>query len=210
VTGPDAIARCLARFAHHELGAIELFAWALLRWPELPASLRRGLLGALLDEQRHCRLYLERLRAHGSALADHPAPGYFWLQVPRIHESPHGPRAFLAALGLTFEQANLDFAPLYRDAFRAAGDAASADVCQVVHDDEVRHVKLALHWLGRLGPPDRAEQSQLEAYRETVPFPLGARRAKGRVFDADARRRAGLDEEFIAWVRDARRPPPSA
>jgi len=206
VTGPDAIARCLARFAHHELMAVELFAWALLRWPELPAALRRGLLGALLDEQRHCRLYLERLAALGSDLADHPGPGYFWLQVPRIHESPHGPRAFLAALGLTFEQANLDFAPLYRDAFRAAGDPASAAVCQVVHDDEVGHVKLAAHWLARLA----GTQSQLEAYREAVPFPLGPRRAKGRTFDIEARRRAGLDEEFIAWVRDARRPPPPA
>jgi len=199
----DAIARCLARFAHHELMAVELFAWALLRWPELPASLRRGFLGALLDEQRHARLYLERLRAHGSQLADHPASGYFWLQVPRIHESPHGARAFLATLGLTFEQANLDFAPLYRDAFRQAGDPESAAVCQVVHDDEVRHVKLAAHWLARLAGGAR----QLDAYREAVPFPLGPRRAKGRVFDAEARRRAGLEEDFIDWVREARRPP---
>ena len=34
LTSPQARAVCLARFAHHELMAVELFAWALLRWPE--------------------------------------------------------------------------------------------------------------------------------------------------------------------------------
>ena len=37
---PNARATCLARFAHHELMAIELFAWALLRWPDLPIALQ--------------------------------------------------------------------------------------------------------------------------------------------------------------------------
>ena len=37
---PKARIHCLARFAHHELMAVELFAWALLRWPDLPPALR--------------------------------------------------------------------------------------------------------------------------------------------------------------------------
>jgi hypothetical protein len=42
------------------------------------------------------------------------------------------------------------------------------------------------------------------AYEAAVPFPLGAARAKGRRFDAGARRRAGLGEDFIEHVRRAR------
>jgi uncharacterized ferritin-like protein (DUF455 family) len=198
---PDARARCLARFAHHELMAVELFAWALLRWPELPAELRRAWLAALSDEQKHCRLYLERLRAHGSDLHEYDHSDYFWKQAPHIAASPHGPRAFLSAMGLTLEQANLDFALLYRDAFREAGDAASARVCQIVHDDEVGHVRLAAVWLARLADP---QQSETERYREAVPFPLSAARAKGRRFSAESRRSAGLGEDFIAHVRAAR------
>lgn len=198
----DAAARadCLARFAHHELMAVELFAWALLRWPALDPELRRGLAHVLDEEQHHCQLYLDRLAAHGSSLGEHPLSGYFWRQLPAIRASRAGPAAFLAAMGLTLEQANLDFTLLYRDAFAEAGDEQSAAVCQRVHDDEVRHVQLAAQWLRRLRP----QGDDLERYQACVPYPLGAARAKGRRFDAAARRRAGLDDTLIEAVRTAR------
>lgn len=197
----DARAATLARFAHHELLAVELFAWALLRWPELPSSLRRGWLHALAEEQQHLALYLGRLDALGSRFEDHALSDYLWLHVPAIDRSASGPLAFLTSMGLTFEQANLDFSLLYRDAFRAVGDEESASVMQRVHDDEIGHVKLAAHWMRRLKRPD---QSDVEAYVEATPFPLSAARAKGRRFDVGARRRAGLSEEMIDFVRHAR------
>ncbi len=201
LASPAARRACLRRFAHHELMAVELLAWALLRWPELPAGLRAGWLHVLADEQRHCRLYLGRLRALGGAFEGPPLSDYFWRQVPAIADSPAGPRAFLCALGLTLEQANLDFSLLYRDAFRAAGDEASARVCETVHRDEIEHVRLAARWLHRLDP-DAADE--VERYEGAVPFPLSAARAKGRRFDAASRRRAGLSETFIEHVRRSR------
>jgi uncharacterized ferritin-like protein (DUF455 family) len=200
----DARARCLARFAHHELMAVELFAWALLRWPELPQPMRLGMLAILGEEQHHCRLYLGRLHAHGSQLADHELSDYFWKHVPAIESSPAGPSAFLAAMGLTLEQANLDFAPLYRDAFRQAGDEESARVCERVHRDEVGHVGFAVHWLRALGGAHAG--GDIELYERAVPFPLCAARAKGRRFDATARSQAGLSQEFVDYVRSARSP----
>jgi len=198
---PAARARCLARFAHHELMAVELFAWALLRWPDLPVGLRTALASVLADEQRHCRLYLARLADHGSHLEAHPRSDYFWRHASTIAASDHGPRAFLAAMGLTLEQANLDFAGLYAEGFRRGGDPESAAVCETVHADEVGHVRVAATWLRRLDP---GAPGDLEAYLAAVPFPFGATRAKGRRFDAEARRRAGLSERFIAAVRGAR------
>jgi uncharacterized ferritin-like protein (DUF455 family) len=198
---PRSRATCLRRFAHHELMAVELFAWALVRWPDAPAELRRGLAGALADEQRHCRMYLERLHAHGEGLGDEPLSDYFWKHAPAIHAHARGTAAFLAAMGLTLEQANLDFTALYAEGFRRAGDEASAAVSEAVHRDERRHVALAARWLARLAP---AGESDVEAYRASVPFPLEASRAKGRRFDAAARREAGLSEAMIAHVRGAR------
>ncbi len=200
----DSAARalCLARFAHHELMAAELFAWALLRWPEMPGDLRRTLLRILEEEQLHCRLYLERLAAHGRTMADYEHSGYFWQHARAIASSPAGPRAFLAAMGLTLEQANLDFAPLYAEGFAAAGDRESAEVCRLVHRDEIGHVRAAARWL-RILDVDHGDD-QIAAYEAAVPFPLAASRAKGRRFDAESRRVAGLSDHFIEYVRAAR------
>jgi uncharacterized ferritin-like protein (DUF455 family) len=197
---------CLSRFAHHELMAVELFAWALLRWPSLPRSLRRGLLSALVDEQRHCRLYLERLEAHGGHFETDDHSDYFWQQVPMIAASPAGPRAFLAAVGLTLEQANLDFTLTYRDGFAEAGDLESARVCQLVHDEEIAHVALAARWMHRLDEPGAsdADATDLDRYLAAVPFPLGPARAKGRRFEVEPRRRAGLSDALIDHIRHAR------
>lgn len=198
---PAARAVCLAKFAHHELMAVELFAWALLRWPELPRAMQKGLLQILTEEQEHCRLYLERLATHGSRLEEHALSDYFWKHAPAIAGSPAGPKAFLSAMGLTLEQGNLDFGPLYRDAFHAGGDPESAAVCERVHRDEIGHVRFAAHWLRVLSTQ---HDDEIERYEQTVPFPLCAARAKGRRFNADARREAGLSEAFIEHVRTAR------
>ncbi|MEE2674834.1 MAG: DUF455 family protein [Myxococcota bacterium] len=202
---PEARARCLARFAHHELMAVEMFAWAILRWPALPDRIERGLLGVLQDEQRHCRLYLDRLAAHGSKLEDHVLSDYFWKHVAAISDSAAGPAAFFSAMGLTVEQGNHAFAPRYSDAFREAGDTTSAAVCEQIHLDEIEHVRFAAGALRELS--ESAESStDIELYERAAPFPLSAARAKGRRFDADARRQAGLSEEFIEYVRSARPP----
>jgi uncharacterized ferritin-like protein (DUF455 family) len=198
---PSARAACLERFANHELMAVELFAWALLAHPQMPRALRRGYLRVLEEEQRHLRLYLERLAAAGSGLGDSRLSDYFWQQVPAIRDSADGVVTFLCVMGLTFEQANLDYTGLYRDAFRDAGDEESARSLEQVHEDEIGHVRLAAVWLDRLRGGSR---SDVEAYTAAIPFPLSAARAKGRKFDAAARRRAGLSEELIELVRSAR------
>jgi uncharacterized ferritin-like protein (DUF455 family) len=204
---PQARALCLARFAHHELMAVEMFAWAILRWPDAPLHLRRGFLGILRDEQRHCRLYLERLAAHDARLEDHVLSDYFWKHAGAISSSPAGLASFLASMGLTFEQANLDFSPVYRDAFRAAGDEQSARACEVVHRDETAHVRFAADAIRELArAAGEHGLDDIELYGRAVPFPLSAARAKGRRFDAGARTAAGLSDAFIEYIRTARSP----
>jgi uncharacterized ferritin-like protein (DUF455 family) len=195
----DARVQVLARFAHHELMAVELFAWALLRFPQADARLRLAWWAALREEQQHCRLYLERLALDGARLEDVPQSGYFWELMPHVRAHRHPLAAFLAMQGLTLEQANLDFTIMYRDAFARVGDTATAAILQQVHDDEVGHVHLANHWLQR--STDAA--TDVAAYVAHVPFPLSAARAKGRNFEVDARRRAGMSAAFIDHVRNA-------
>jgi uncharacterized ferritin-like protein (DUF455 family) len=209
LTSATARVQCLSRFAHHELMATELFAWALLRFPRAPAGLRRGWVAALREEQAHLDLYLDRLAAHGAVLGDEPLSGYFWKLLPGVRAAPDPLAAFLCMQGLTLEQANLDFTMLYRDAFARAGDVDSAAVLQRVHTDEIAHVRLAKVWLVR-GDADAdvatnvADDADVVAYNANVPFPLSAARAKGRRFEAGARRRAGLSDAFIRHVQEAK------
>ncbi len=198
----SARAACLSRFAHHELMATELFAWALVRFPQAPTALRRGWLAALIEEQEHLDLYLARLAANGAAFGDVPLSGYFWKLMPGVRAAADPLKAFHCFQGLTLEQANLDFTIMFRDAFNLAGDVDSGAVLQQVHDDEIAHVRLAKTWLVRGDDGDPAD-ADLRGYVEHVPFPMSAARAKGRRFEVGARRRAGLSTAFIEHVKNA-------
>jgi uncharacterized ferritin-like protein (DUF455 family) len=203
----DARVCVVARFAHHELMAAELFAWALLSFPQADPRLRVGWLAALREEQDHCQLYLDRMADDGVVITDIKLSGYFWDLIPsvRAHRAPIA--AFLAMQGLTLEQANLDFTLMYRDAFTAVGDITTAAILQRIHDDEIGHVRLAHRWLTDDG------QDDIAAYQQAVPFPMSAGRAKGRRVDRPSRRRAGLSEAFIDHVEAAtleRQPAPAA
>jgi uncharacterized ferritin-like protein (DUF455 family) len=182
-------ARILHALANHELQAIELFAWALLAYPDAPLAFRRGLVAILAEEQRHFELYAERLAALGTRFGDHPVTGHFWNKLDHLV----GPLEFVCAMGLTFEHANLDFAGDYAAAARACGDDATAAALDQVHADEIRHVHFGWVWLRRFA----GDVDPWQAYNEHVTFPLGPARARGARLDRDARRRAGIDEAFI-------------
>ncbi len=186
---PQQRARILHALANHELQAIELFAWAILAFPDTPVAFRRGLLAILADEQRHFGLYRDRLAALGGRFGDHPVTGHFWNKLDHLAT----PLGFVCTMCLTFENANLDFAGDYAAAARACGDLATAAAIDRVHADEIRHVHFGWTWFRRWsggGDP-------WEAYLRNVRHPLGPRRARGARFDREARRRAGLDEAFI-------------
>jgi uncharacterized ferritin-like protein (DUF455 family) len=182
-------ARILHALANHELQAIELFAWALLAFPDAPLAFRRGLVAILADEQRHLNLYRERLVALGTSFGDLPVTGHFWNKLDHLGS----PLEFVCAMGLTFENANLDFAGDYATAARACGDLATAAALDQVHEDEIAHVHFSWVWLIKLS----GDRDPWDAYTSTVKFPLGPKRARGAILDRDARRRAGFTEAFI-------------
>jgi uncharacterized ferritin-like protein (DUF455 family) len=136
-------------------------------------------------------MYEERLHAHGVRFGELPVTAHFWNKLPAT-----SPLAFVCTMGLTFENANLDFAGAYATAARAAGDEATARVLEQVHEDEIGHVRFAWVWLRKLAP----DQAPWDAYVANLAPPLGPARARGRELDVDARRRAGLDDDFVAQL----------
>ena len=187
---PEQRARILHALANHELQAAELFAWALLAFPAMPSDFRRGCLGILAEEQKHCRLYVGRLEALGHRFGSCGVTAHFWRSVEHLRT----PLAFVCTLGLTFENANLDFAQEHAAAARAAGDEATARVIDLVHTEETRHVAFAWTWFQRL---KESGEDDWDAYCRSVHRPHGPERARGATYDVDARRAAGLAEAFI-------------
>ncbi len=177
--------------ANHELLAAELMALVLLKFPEAPAEYRAGVYEAMREEQMHTRMYLRRMRECGIEFGDLPVNDYFW----RVIAPMETPVDFVTRLNLTFEQANLDFSKHYAGLFRQAGDSATAAVLEKIYQDEIGHVGHGVKWFRRW---KERGGSDWEAYRKALVFPLSPTRAKGVApFNAEGRRQAGLDEDFI-------------
>ncbi len=195
---PNQRPRLLHACANHELQAVELFAWALLAFPEDPADLRSGLVRVLIEEQDHVRLYLSRLAHFGVALGDFPVSGYFWGKVPDFTT----PLQFICAMSLTFENANLDHSLDLAQAARAAEDEQTALLFDRIYADEIGHVRFGWYWLERLKQP---EQSMWQAYCQNVTWPLRGALARGTTFHPEGREAVGMDPEFIRLLSESDR-----
>lgn len=182
-------------FANHELLAVELMALALLRFPDAPKAFRQGVVRTLQEEQEHTRWYMARMAECGLGFGDLSVSRMIWDQISTMES----PLDYVSRLSLTFEQANLDYAHHYSRVLRDAGDVESAAILGRIYRDEIDHVGYGLQWLRRW---KEEKESDWEAWRRRLQFPLTPMRAKGLVpFNVEGRRRAGLDEAFIRQLR---------
>ncbi len=179
-------------FGNHELMAAELMALALLRFPDAPREFRLGLLRTLREEQRHTLWYVRRMEECGVTFGDLPLNRFFWDAVATMET----PLDYVTRLSLTFEQANLDYARHYAAIMREAGDPKSSRLMERIYRDEISHVGYGLEWFRKW---KRQDQSDWEAYRDALVFPLSPSRAKGNrsEFNRRGRIEAGLDEAFV-------------
>ena len=180
-------------FGNHELLATELMALVLLKFPDAPTAFRQGVLRTLRDEQEHTRLYMERMKSCGVMLGDFPVSGYFWRCVSTMEH----PIDYVAGLCLTFEQANLDFAGHFAKSFDNIGDNETSKLLTKIYRDEIGHVAYGLKWFRRWKNPD---ESDWDAFCRVLKFPLSPQRAKGFLLNAEGRRAAGFDAQFIAQL----------
>jgi uncharacterized ferritin-like protein (DUF455 family) len=179
-------------FANHELLAIEMMAAALLLYPDHNSEMiqfKKGLIKTIQDEQKHLKLYLSRMKQFGIELGDFPLNDFFWRSMDKLKTPTH----FYAAMALTFESANLDFALFYEKSFRAVEDIETANIMRIVFEDEISHVALGAHWLNQW----RGDKDLWTYFRSHLPGVMTPARSKGIQFDRSSRERAGLDNLFL-------------
>jgi uncharacterized ferritin-like protein (DUF455 family) len=181
---------CLHRFAGHELLAVEMMAFALLAFPEAPKTFRKGVAHTLMEEQEHVRLYAARLKEMGVNFGDLPLYRHFWTHTSALHT----PLQYISLVSLTFEMANLDFAPHYGASFEKAGDTVSAGLMATIFADELRHVRFGLNWLHNFKPEGA---NPWQTWLSSLSPKVHPRRAKGLIYSREARLAAGVDLEWI-------------
>ena len=182
-------------FGNHELLAVELMALALLKFPEAPRSFRQGVLRTLQEEQDHTQWYRQRMAECGLTFGDLSVSRMIWDHIAPMES----PLDYVSRLSLTFEQSNLDYAKHYAGVLGQVGDAASAKILERIYRDEIAHVGYGLKWLRRW---KEESESDWEAFRRSLRFPLSPIRAKGLVpFNEEGRRLAGLGDDFIRKLR---------
>ena len=176
--------------ANHELQALEVMAMVLLAFPEAPTEFRLGMARIMADEQRHTRMHAQRCEELGLRFGDHPVNSWIWRKAQEYQSTLE----YVAGLPLVFEGANLDHTAEFEQYFRAACDLRSAAIMRTIHRDEIRHVEFGLIWLRRFKP---TEQSDWDAWTGALHWPIRPSRARGEVFQREARLQAGLSEDFL-------------
>lgn len=189
---------CLHFFANHELQAIELMALALLKFPKMPSALKRQIISAIQDEQKHTRLYLNRMKNCSLELGHDRLNRFFWDALSQVNSID----AFLAGMSLTLEQANLDFASDFIQRFKNVGDEDTAKVLDVVLKDEIKHVRLGLEFFKKHHSTD---ERIWKAYCQFVEPPLFPSRAKAEPFQKDICQEIGFHDKDIEALQNYQR-----
>lgn len=192
----DHRAICLHRFAGHELLAVEIMAHALVAFPDAPAHFRKGVANTLREEQGHVKLYMQRMEALGLKFGDLPLYKHFWAHVPFLTT----PIRYVSVMSLTFEMANLDFAPLYGASFARVGDLESAELMKIILEDEIQHVQFGMHWLRKFKDPSLSEW---DAWNEQLPPLMTPKRARGFVVKEENRQKAGVPQDWIDKLKQS-------
>jgi uncharacterized ferritin-like protein (DUF455 family) len=65
---------------------------------------------------------------------------------------------------------------------------------RAIHKDEIHHVEFGLQWLRNFKNP---EDSDWDAWISALHWPIRPSKARGELFQSEARRQAGLTDDFI-------------
>lgn len=136
--------------AHIEFNAIDLAADMIGRFgrdPLIPDALRAEFVGDWIkvvdDEARHFGLIRTRLRDLETDYGDYPAHNGLW---EAAQSTCHDITARLAIAPMVLEARGLDVTPQMIMKLRSANDHESADILQIIYDDEITHVATGSKW----------------------------------------------------------------
>lgn len=145
---PRAKIALLHALAHIELNAIDL-AWDIMGRHfdtgglALPKAFYDDWIKVADDEAKHHLLLEERLQDLGATYGDLPAHDGLWEASQR---TAHDFAARLGVVPMVLEARGLDVTPGMIANMLKQDDQKTADILQVIHDDEITHVRAGTVW----------------------------------------------------------------
>lgn len=138
----------LHALAHIELNAIDL-AWDIMGRSfdignfELPKQFYTDWIKVADDEAKHHMMLEERLNDLGASYGDLPAHDGLWeASIKTAEDFP----ARLAIVPMVLEARGLDVTPNLIAQMQKQGDETTAEIFQIIHDDEITHVRAGTVW----------------------------------------------------------------
>ena len=131
--------------AHIELNAIDLALDIIVRFgrERMPRSFFDGWMKVADEEAKHFSLLRERLKIEGHDYGDFPAHDGLW---EAAGETGHDLTARLAIVPLVLEARGLDVTPPLVKKLRDFGDHKTADIFEIIYEDEKGHVAIGAKW----------------------------------------------------------------
>jgi uncharacterized ferritin-like protein (DUF455 family) len=131
--------------AHIELNAIDLALDIIVRFAhqKMPRSFFDGWVMVAREEAKHFTLLRQRLADLDMAYGDLPAHDGLW---EAANETEHDLSARLAVVPLVLEARGLDVTPPMVEKLRSAGDHETADIFNIIYEDEKGHVAVGAKW----------------------------------------------------------------
>lgn len=131
--------------AHIELNAIDLALDIIVRFvhQKMPRSFFDGWVMVAKEEAKHFTLLRERLAKLGADYGDLPAHDGLW---EAASETGHDLSARLAVVPLVLEARGLDVTPPMVEKLKSAGDHETAEIFNIIYEDEKGHVAVGAKW----------------------------------------------------------------
>lgn len=177
--------------AHIELNAIDLALDIVARFAgqPVPRTFFDGWMTVAMEEAKHFGLLSRRLESLGSSYGAMPAHDGLWQAVGVTADDL---TARLAVVPLILEARGLDVTPSLLIKLREVGDGETAEILEIIYEDEKKHVAIGAKWFRflcareRLDPARRFQELVRLCFRGEIKPPFNDR----------ARAEAGLTPTF--------------
>ena len=191
MSGPKGRIAQLHALAHIELNAIDLAFDMAGRFiaADMPDNFIDDWMRVGADEARHFLMLSDRLAELGAAYGDLPAHDGLWQAA---YDTRQDLLARLAVVPMVLEARGLDVTPAMMAKFAAAGDDKSANMLNIIYEDEKSHVAIGTKWFLHLCHLRKLDPKNCFGEKVQANF-------QGRLkppFNVEARTQAGLPAPF--------------